>query len=73
LEVTVDTSTVRESTPEVSAREVRLHACLKGVVYVGHLVERDGEEVEVYEFLPCHRCGRVAADVSISDPTKRNA
>ena len=66
----MDTTTVRESTPEVSAREVRLHACLEGIVYVGHLVERDGEEVEVYESLPCHRCGPVDADVSRSDPTK---
>jgi hypothetical protein len=56
-----------------STREEPLHACLEGVVYVGHLVEEDGEEAEVVEAVPCRRCGPVAADVGISDPTKRNA
>jgi hypothetical protein len=32
------------------------HACLEGVVYIGHLVEQDGEEVEVVEAVPCRRC-----------------
>jgi hypothetical protein len=32
------------------------HACLEGVVYIGHLVEEDGEEVERVEALPCRRC-----------------
>ncbi len=33
------------------------HACLEGVVYIGHLVEDDtGEEVEVVEAVPCRRC-----------------
>ena len=69
----VDTNTVWESAPEISASEASPHACLEGVVYVGYLVERDGEKVEVYEAVPCRRCGPVAADVGISDPTKRNA
>ena len=69
----VDTNTVWESAPEVSASEASPHACLEGVVYVGYLVERDGEKVEVYESLPCHRCGSVAAAVGISDPIKRKA
>jgi hypothetical protein len=34
----------------------RPHACLEGVVYIGHLVEEDGEEVEVVEAVPCCRC-----------------
>jgi hypothetical protein len=32
------------------------HACLEGVVYIGRLVEEDGEEVEVIEAVPCRRC-----------------
>ena len=31
-------------------------ACLNGVVYIGLLVEEDGEEVEVIEAVPCRRC-----------------
>jgi len=35
-----------------------LHACYEGVVYIGHLVEDPGtgEEVEVFETVPCRRC-----------------
>jgi hypothetical protein len=38
------------------------HACLEGVVYIGHLAAPpdDGEEVEVVEAVPCRRC---ASDV----------
>ena len=32
------------------------HVCLNGVVYIGHLVEEDGEEVEIIEAGPCRRC-----------------
>ena len=31
-------------------------ACYGGFVYIGHLVEQDGEEVEVFEAVPCRRC-----------------
>lgn len=31
-------------------------ACLEGVVYIGHMVEEDGDEVEVVEAIPCRRC-----------------
>ena len=31
-------------------------ACYEGLVYIGHLVEEDGEEVEVYTAYPCRRC-----------------
>jgi hypothetical protein len=32
------------------------HACYSGTVYIGHLVEEEGEEVEAYEAIPCRRC-----------------
>jgi hypothetical protein len=32
------------------------HACYEGVVYIGHLVEEDGEEYEAFEAVPCRRC-----------------
>jgi hypothetical protein len=35
------------------------HGCIAplGVVYIGHLVEgENGEEVEVFEAVPCRRC-----------------
>ena len=32
------------------------HACLEGVVYIGHLVEEDGEQLEVVDSVPCRRC-----------------
>jgi hypothetical protein len=38
----------------------RPHACTDGVVYIGHLVEQDGEEVEVIEAVPCRRCAEEA-------------
>jgi hypothetical protein len=34
----------------------RPHACLEGVVYIGRLVEENGEEVEVVEAVRCRRC-----------------
>jgi hypothetical protein len=36
----------------------RPHACYDGVVYIGHLVEDPGtgEEVEVFEAVPCRKC-----------------
>ena len=32
------------------------HACREGVVYIGHLVEEDREEVEIFEAVPCRKC-----------------
>jgi hypothetical protein len=33
------------------------HACMDGLVFIGHLVEDEsGEEVEVIESAPCRRC-----------------
>ena len=36
----------------------RPHACYDGVFYIGYLVEDPGtgEEVEVFEAVPCRRC-----------------
>jgi hypothetical protein len=36
----------------------RPHACYQGVVYIGHVVEDPGtgEEVEVFEAVPCRKC-----------------
>ena len=36
------------------------HACLNGYVYLGYVVEEDGEEVERIEALPCRRCASEA-------------
>jgi hypothetical protein len=30
------------------------------MVFIGHLAEEDGEEVEVFEAMPCRRCNAVA-------------
>jgi hypothetical protein len=35
---------------------LRPHACMNGTVFIGHLVEQDGEEVEAFEAVPCRRC-----------------
>jgi hypothetical protein len=40
-----------------STEEETPHACIARVVYIGHMVEgEDGEEVEVFEAVPCRRC-----------------
>ena len=36
----------------------RPHGCYSGLVFIGHLVEEDGEEVEVIEAVPCRRCAK---------------
>jgi len=62
LEVTVDTS--KSSAPAHPSTEETPHACLEGVVYIGHLVEDPGtgEEIERVEALPCRRCDEEARD-----------
>jgi hypothetical protein len=35
-------------------------ACMSGTVFIGHVVDEDGEEVEVFEALPCCRCSKEA-------------
>jgi hypothetical protein len=32
------------------------HGCMNGLVFIGHMIEEDGEEVEVFESVPCRRC-----------------
>jgi hypothetical protein len=39
-----------------SLERLRLLACTNSWVFVGHLVEVEGEEVEVIEAVPCKRC-----------------
>lgn len=48
----------RESSAPLAHRstEERPRACLKGIVYIGHLAEEDGEEGEVVEAVSCRRC-----------------
>jgi hypothetical protein len=44
-----------------SLERLRPHACMNGTVFIGHLVVgEDGEEVEVFEALPCRRCSNEA-------------
>ncbi len=50
-------STAGNLAPHPSTEE-RPCACYEGIVYIGHLVEVDGEEVEVVEDVPCRRCNR---------------
>ena len=57
-------STEKSSVPAHPSSEGQdhLHACLEGVVYIGHLVEDPGtgEETEVIEAVPCRRCAEEA-------------
>ncbi len=41
---------------------LRPHGCMNGLVFIGHLVEdlETGEEVEVFESVPCRRCASSA-------------
>jgi hypothetical protein len=32
------------------------HGCIGGYVFIGHLLEEDGEEREIIESAPCRRC-----------------
>ena len=42
--------------PSPTDEERGCFACYRGVVYIGHLVEEEGHEVEVFEAVPCRRC-----------------
>ena len=37
------------------------HGCYRGFVFVGYLVEEDGEEAEIVEAVPCKRCAEGSA------------
>jgi hypothetical protein len=56
LEVTVDTTRVPQ--PHDDHEQERPCACYEGVVFVGHLVEEAGDEVEIVEAASCRRCAR---------------
>jgi len=32
------------------------HGCYRGLVFIGHMIEEGGEDVEVVEAVPCRRC-----------------
>jgi hypothetical protein len=53
----VDTLSIRTLSPEVPADE-RPHGCYEGFVYIGYMQYEDehGDEVEVFEAVPCRRC-----------------
>jgi hypothetical protein len=55
LEVTVDISKNTAPEPHPSTEEPS-HGCYDGLVFIGHMIEEDGEEVEVFESVPCRRC-----------------
>ncbi len=42
--------------PSEAPEERNCFACYEGVVYLGRLVEEDGEEVEVFKAVSCRRC-----------------
>ncbi len=49
----------RESSapPPHPSTEERLCACYEGLVFVGHMAtDESGDEVEVYEAVPCRKC-----------------
>ena len=53
----MDTKNSTATAPHPSTKECQC-ACYEGVVFVGHMVAgEDGEEAEVFEAVPCRRCG----------------
>jgi hypothetical protein len=57
--VTTEESSASPAQPSTEKHD-RPNACIDGVVYIGHLAEdpsgATGEEVEVFEAVPCRRC-----------------
>jgi hypothetical protein len=53
---------VRQGDPFIAAARRRddCPLCYAGFVYIGHMVEEDGEEVEIIEAVPCRRCSPCA-------------
>ena len=52
----MDTTKSSASSAHPSIQERSCFACYRGVVYLGHMVEEDGEEIEIFEAAPCRRC-----------------
>ena len=48
--------TTKTTAPAPLTTEEVPHGCYRGLVFIGHLVEEDGEEFEVVESVPCRRC-----------------
>ena len=47
--------------PHYDEHDERPHACTDGIVFIGRLVVGDdGEEVEVFDAVPCRRCAEEA-------------
>jgi hypothetical protein len=56
VDTTKSNATAHPSTHE----PLECFACYEGLVFLGRLVEEDGEEVEVIEAVPCIRCTAAA-------------
>jgi DsbC/DsbD-like thiol-disulfide interchange protein len=52
----VDERSLAYPSPAKLDEERGCFACYQGVVYIGHTVHVDGDEVEVLEAVPCRRC-----------------
>ena len=52
-----------ERLPDHAPTEERPHGCIAGYVFIGHLVEEDGEEREIIESAPCRRCMATTKEV----------
>ena len=55
----MDTTRVHDDTLDAhysGLERLRPHGCYDGLVFIGHVVEEDGEEVEVFEAVACRRC-----------------
>jgi hypothetical protein len=48
--------TTKTTAPASLTTEEVPHGCYRGLVFIGHLVEEDGEEFEVILAVPCRRC-----------------
>ncbi len=53
---TVDERSLAYPSPAKLDEERECFACYRGVVYIGNMVEEDGQEVEAFEAALCHRC-----------------
>ncbi len=56
--LTTEVTVIRteNTAPSTADSEDIPHGCYRGLVFIGHLVEEDGEEVEVFVAVPCRRC-----------------
>ena len=52
----MDTTRIHGHDDTVEAPDGTPHGCMNGLVFIGHMIEEDGGEVEVVEAVPCRRC-----------------